>query len=132
MTYINLILFVVVSYVYMCLLSGCQIRTCTYHNPVTREEVEGLVGWVEDRRNWGKQIAFVADEVHIMVKKLSAKVGNMKRILKAAKGMQKRSGWGESSLRRKNGSGSDVWGMLAIGSCAMHDNATKLGSSNCL
>ena len=70
--------------------------------PWTREEVERLVAWVEDNQDklrgkqitWYKEVkeeAFV-DDGNITVKKISEKVGNMKRVWKDAKAIQARSG----------------------------------------
>ncbi|RPB20104.1 hypothetical protein L211DRAFT_572676 [Terfezia boudieri ATCC MYA-4762] len=79
----------------------------TTPRPWTREEVEQLIAWMEDNREQlrGKQVAWhkevkeqaFANEDHITVKRISEKMGNMKKAWNAARAMQTRSGWGVRS-----------------------------------
>ncbi|KAF8459360.1 hypothetical protein BGX38DRAFT_2985 [Terfezia claveryi] len=76
----------------------------TTPRPWTRGEVEKLISWMEENHEQlrGKQIAWhkevkeqsFALEEHITVKKISEKIGNMKKAWKGARAMQIRSGWG--------------------------------------
>jgi len=70
----------------------------------TRDEVERLISWMEDNQEQlrGKQIAwhkqvkewlFGAEE-YITVKRISEKMGSMKKTWKDAKAMQAQPGWG--------------------------------------
>ena len=78
--------------------------TTTTLRPWTREELERLVTWMEENREKlrGKQITWYKEvkdeefgaEAHITVKKISDKLGNMRKVWKDAKAMQARSGWG--------------------------------------
>ncbi|KAF8439644.1 hypothetical protein BGX38DRAFT_1206943 [Terfezia claveryi] len=64
--------------------------------PWMREEVERLIGWMEENQELlrGKQVVWHKD---ITVKRISEKMGNIKKAWKDAKAMQARSGWGIKS-----------------------------------
>ena len=76
----------------------------TIPRPWTRDEVERIIAWMEDHEEeirgkqvqWHKEVKeqVFADEEHIPVKRITEKMGSMRKAWKGAKAGQKRSGWG--------------------------------------
>ncbi|KAF8430248.1 hypothetical protein EV426DRAFT_713247 [Tirmania nivea] len=83
--------------------ASANTTTANSFRPWKREEVERLVGWMEENQELlrGKQ-------VHITVKKISEKMSNMKKAWKDAKAMQARPGWGIKSEENKE-SINEIW-----------------------